>query len=310
MRSARVTVQGLYGDLSQVVLRDMVEFTAGGLDALHTIQVDPNTVIISEGLADHLEIGLGETIDLRGEGLDHLETARVVGIVRRLPGIKGVTRSKIAARSESTVLVSLPHFTRLVTELNQVPPGPNDPLIEAVLVSFEPEANTIQISDLIRERYGEKYGLWVDLLEWELAENKGDMMFFVGMLLALTAISFTTAVFAVFAVIYVTIYARRIEIGMLKAMGMLRRQLTGMLIVEAIAMTLGSALAGIAAGASMGYLNFYINAALEQMPALFAVDKIVMPAIIIMVVLASILAAAFSARRIVRKQAVEILRMS
>jgi ABC-type lipoprotein release transport system permease subunit len=46
------------------------------------------------------------------------------------------------------------------------------------------------------------------------------------------------------------------------------------------------------------------------MPALFAIDTIVMPAIIFMVVLASILAAAFSARRIVRKQAVEILRMS
>ena len=135
-------------------------------------------------------------------------------------------------------------------------------------------------------------------------------MFFVGMLLALTGISFTTAVFAVFAVIYVTIYARRIEIGMLKSIGMLRRQLTGMLIVEAIAMTLGSALAGIAAGASMGYLNYYLSAAMQQMPTLFSIDKIVMPAIIFMVVLASILAATFSARRIVRQQAVEILRMN
>ena len=75
-------------------------------------------------------------------------------------------------------------------------------------------------------------------------------------------------------------------------------------------MTLGSALAGIAAGASMGYLNFYINAALKQMPSVFAIDTIAMPAIIIMVVLASVLAAALSARRIVRKRAVEILRMS
>jgi hypothetical protein len=74
-------------------------------------------------------------------------------------------------------------------------------------------------------------------------------------------------------------------------------------------MTLGAALAGIAAGASMGYLNFYINAALDQMPTRFAIDPIVMPAAIVMVVLASIVAATFSARRIVRKQAVEILRM-
>jgi ABC-type antimicrobial peptide transport system permease subunit len=97
---------------------------------------------------------------------------------------------------------------------------------------------------------------------------------------------------------------------MLKSIGMLRRQLTGMLIVEAIAMTLGSALAGIAAGASMGYLNYYLSASMQQMPILFAIDKIVMPTIIFMVVLASILAATFSARRIVRQQAVEILRMN
>jgi putative ABC transport system permease protein len=288
----------------------MVEFVAGGPDAFQTILDEPDTAIVSEGLADHLEIGLGETVDLQGEGLDHLDTVRVVGIARRLPGIQGITRSKIVARNQSTVLVSLAHFNRLVTELNQGEPGPTDPMIETVLVSFQPDADASQVGELIQDRYAEKYRLWVNLLEWQLAEDLGDTLFFVGMLLALTGISFTTAVFAVFAVIYVTIYARRIEIGMLKSIGMLRRQLTGMLIVEAIAMTLGSALAGIVAGASMGYLNYYLSAAMQQMPTLFAIDKIVMPAIIFMVVLASILAATFSARRIVRQQAVEILRMN
>ena len=310
MRSARVTVRGLDSDLSKVLIKEMVEFADGGSDSFQTILDDSDTVIISEGLADYLEIGLGETIDLQGEGLDHLDPVRVVGIARRLPGIEGITRSKIAARTESTVLISLSHFNRLVTELNQGERGPNDSMIETVLMTFTPDADASQIGDLIQERYSENYGIWVNLLEWQLAVNQSETMFFVGMLLALTGISFTTAVFAVFAVIYVTIYARRIEIGMLKSMGMLRRQLTGMLIVEAIAMTLGSALAGIAAGASMGYLNFYLNAIMQQMPTLFAIDKIVMPAIIFMVVLASILAATFSARRIVRQQAVEILRMN
>jgi len=310
MRSARVTIRGLDSDLSQVLIREMVEFASGGPDSFQTILDEPDTVIISEGLANYLEVGLGETIDLQGEGLDHLDTVRVAGIARRLPGIEGITRSKIAARTESTVLISLSHFNRLVTELNQGERGPNDSMIETVLMTFTPNADASQIGDLIQERYSEKYGIWVNLLEWQLAVNQSETMFFVGMLLALTGISFTTAVFAVFAVIYVTIYARRIEIGMLKSMGMLRRQLTGMLIVEAIAMTLGSALAGIAAGASMGYLNYYLNAIMQQMPTLFAIDKIVMPAIIFMVVLASILAATFSARRIVRQQAVEILRMN
>jgi ABC-type antimicrobial peptide transport system permease subunit len=307
---ARVEVFGLDGDLAQVVLNEMVEFAAGGPEALSRILADPEAVVISEGLADHLAVELGEVIDLQGAGLDHIHKARVVGIARRIPGIGGITRSRIAAQDGSSVLVSMPHFRRLVTELNRTQPGPDGPFFETVLATLQPGADPDQVGEEIRDLYAEEYAFWVNLLEWELEENRGDIMFFVILLLALTGISFTTAVFAVFAVIYVTIYARRIEIGMLKSMGMLRRELSGMLIVEAIAMTLGSALAGIAAGASMGYLNFYINAALDQLPTRFAMDVVAMPAIIVMVVLASIVAAAFSSRRIVRKRAVEILRMS
>jgi putative ABC transport system permease protein len=125
----------------------------------------------------------------------------------------------------------------------------------------------------------------------------------------LTTISFTTAVFGVFAVIYVNVYARRIEIGMLKAIGMKRGELTWMLNLESITMTLGAALAGIVAGATMSYIIFYGERALSQRPRAFAVDTTVVPFIVIMVVLASVLGATLSARRIVKKRAVEILRM-
>jgi len=311
-RQARVDVVGVDGDLSQVLYTDFMAFTAGGPEALQAIQTNPNAVIISEGLADYMGVGLGETFDLVGEGLDHVEKVRIVGIARRLPGVDGITRSRIAAQNNSTVLMSLPLFGQLVTTLNHTPPGPDAPLLMHVKATYDGSVvkSSEDIRGLLYGPTGDIPGFWVGTVAWELEENRGDMMFFVILLLAMTGISFITAVFGVFAVIYITIYARRIEIGMLKSMGMLRRQLTGMLALEAIAMSLGSALTGIVAGASMGYLNFYINAALEQRPSLFAVDPIVMPAIIVMVVLASVLAAAFSARRIVRRQAVEILRMS
>jgi ABC-type antimicrobial peptide transport system permease subunit len=305
-----VKVIGVDGNLSGVVFNEMMEFTAGGLESLGTILTDPNAVIISEGLAEYLAVGVGETIELEGEGLDHMENAVVVGIARRIPGIEGITRSRIEAQNFSTVLVSMAHYARLVTELNRPQPDPDAPMLGTVLATLKPDAVPDEIAETLYERYGGENNFWVELLAWQLDADRGDTMFFVILLLALTGISFTTAVFAVFAVIYVTIYARRIEIGMLKSMGMLRRELNGMLIVEAIAMTLGSAFAGIAAGASMAYLNFYVGSILQQLPVQFAVDIIATPAIIIMVVFASILAAAFSARRIVRKQAVEILRMN
>ncbi len=130
------------------------------------------------------------------------------------------------------------------------------------------------------------------------------------LLLVLTLLSFVTAVFGVFAVIYVTIYARRREIGMMKAVGARNWELNGILSVESIAMALSAALSGILAGATMGYLlAFALNIA-EQRPQRFAVDTTVMPFIVLLVTLASILGTIFSARRIVKRKAVEILRMS
>jgi ABC-type lipoprotein release transport system permease subunit len=309
-REARVQIIGVDGDLSQVLFDEMVAFSAGSPAAFQTILTEPNTIIISEGLADYMGVGLGETIELVGEGLDHEEKVRIVGIARRLPGVNGITRSRIEAQSESTVLVSLPFFSQLVTELNHTPLGSEDPSIVNIMATLHPETDQAELLTKLYNQYRGEHRFWASAVELEIEENRGDTMFFVIMLLGLTGISFTTAVFAVFAVIYVTIYARRMEIGMLKSMGMLRRQLTGMLTLEAIAMTLGSALAGITAGATMAYVNFYVNAIMGQRPVVFTIDKIVMPAIIIMVVFASILAATLSARRIIRKPAVEILRMS
>lgn len=309
-RRASISVYGLDGDISQVVFNEMMEFAEGDPASLRTILSDPTAIIISEGLAKYLAVNVGDTIQLQGEGLDHLETATVAGIARRIPGIQGITRSRLEAQNISTVLVSLAHYNRLVTELDKTLPAPNAPIIGTALATLKPDADPDAIADTLYKQYGDGNNFYINLLAWRLDESQGSMMFFVILLLALTGISFTTAVFAVFAVIYVTIYARRIEIGMLKSMGMLRRELNGMLIVEAIAMTLGSAFAGITAGASIAYLNYYVDAIMQQMPVQFAVDKIATPAIIVMVVIASIMAAAFSARRIVRKQAVEILRMN
>jgi putative ABC transport system permease protein len=142
-----------------------------------------------------------------------------------------------------------------------------------------------------------------------LEENQRNQAMIQIFLLVLTMISFTTAVFGVFAVIYVSVYARRIEIGMLKAIGMKRRELTWMLNLESITMTLGAAMAGIVAGAVMSYIIFFGERFLTQRPKIFALDVTVIPFIVIMVVLASVLGSTFSAQRIVKKKAVEILRM-
>ena len=311
-RRAGVQVRGVEGPLEQIIFSDMTEFVAGDAQqAFAALQADPRAVIISEGLAEHLAVGLGDTVKLEGEGLDHIVEARVAGIARRIPGIDNIGRSRLEAQTNSTVLMSREGFRELRTELNQPLLPADEPVLTEVKGTLLPDANVDDTSALMRDLFidMEDHDLWYRFLDVELEARQGQQASQRIFLLALTAISFTTAVFGVFAVIYVTVYARRIEIGMMKAMGMKRRQLTGMLVIEAIVMTLGAALAGIAAGAAMGYVTYYSQRIMAQEHVNFAVDTTVIPFIMIMVVIASILGAAFSARRIVKKKAVEILRM-
>ncbi len=309
LRSAGVGVIGVDGRLNDVLYADMIEFVAGSPAALDEILTDPQAIVISEGLANHLAVPLGGTVRLEGEGLDHIVNGRVVGIARRLPGFDDIIQSRVQAQGDSDILISMDGFRELRTEIINDLPDPDEPVIQRILANTASDVPAWDINSEINEQFGNEYSFWSRHIDIELEFNAQEQATQQIFLLVMTGISFTTAVFGVFAVIYVTIYARRIEIGMMKAIGMQRRELTGMLIVESITMTLGAALAGIAAGASVGYLSAWGERAIQSRPMVFAVDTTVMPFIVVMVVLASMLGATFSARRIVKKQAVEILRM-
>jgi putative ABC transport system permease protein len=175
-------------------------------------------------------------------------------------------------------------------------------------MTTDAESSTVQIA--LHEAFDRKYDHWSRLADLEVNQAREDQKFGQVLLLVLTSISFITAVFGVFAVIYVTIYARRQEIGMMKAVGARKWELNGMLSVESIAITLSAALAGILAGSTMAYVITYVDNATAQRPQQFTIDTTVMPFIIIMVTLAAVLGTVFSARRIIKRKAVEILRMS
>jgi len=317
-RDAPINVIGVDGDLGDVLFADLIEFTAGDVTALTEIGLanaassstgSDYAVVISDGLAEQLSLTLGDTLHLRGEGIDHMMPMQIVGIAARLPGFDDIKRGRNIAQGGSDVLLSLPAFRLLTTALHDPIPLANAPILTNILATVAADADQEAIADEIGKQFRESYSFWTRVVDVEVERNRRAQASQQTFLLVLTAISFTTAVFGVFAVIYVSIYARRLEIGMMKAMGMRRRQLTGMLIIEAITMTLGAALAGIAAGAAMGYISFYSDRMLSQRPSIFTVDTTVIPFIVITVTLASILGAGFSARRIVKKSAVEILRM-
>jgi ABC-type antimicrobial peptide transport system permease subunit len=309
MRSGTVLAVGVAGDLSEVLYPELMIFTGGGPESLAQVLADPNAIIISEGLAEGLAVPLGGTLKIKGEGLDHLTAFKVVGIARRLPGFDSVGRIRSQALSGSNVFLSLEAFRRLITHPQEALPPADDPILDRILATVDPTADVHEVEAELHNRFTFEEGIWTRLAAVELQRVQDSQVQQQVFLLVMTLISFTTAVFGVFAVIYVTVYARRLEIGMMKAVGTRNWELTGMLIVESIALTLSAAVAGILAGAAMGYLFAYTDSLTAQRPMNFAIDTTVMPFIVVLVVIASILGATFSARRIVKRKAVEILRM-
>jgi putative ABC transport system permease protein len=310
MRSGTLTLVGVTGDLNDVLYNDMMVFAAGGAAALTKILSDPSAIVISEGMAEGLAIPLGGTIKVKGEGLDHEEELTVVGIAQRVPGFEGGGRIRTQALNGGTVFISLDGFQRLTTDPQEALPNADDPILDRVLATITADAEPETVDMALHEAFDRKYDIWTRLAEVRLKFARDSRVQEQAFLLVLTLISFTTAVFGVFAVIYVTIYARRLEIGMMKAFGARNWELNGMLSVESIAMTLSAAIAGILAGSTMAYLFAFAENATAQRPQQFAIDTTVMPFIVMMVTLAAVLGTVLSARRIVKRKAVEILRMS
>ena len=310
MRTGNLNLVGVSGDLNDVLFDDLMIFTAGGPAALTQILTDPTAIVISQGMAEGLAVPLGGTIIVQGEGLDHKEELTVVGIAQRLPGFGQIGRIRNQAMYGGTVFISLDGFRRMTTNPQEALPNANAPILDRVLATTSANADPSTVEIALHEAFNRKYDIWTRLAEVELKSARESFVLLQVLLLVLTMISFITAVFGVFAVIYVTIYARRVEIGMMKAIGALNKELNGILNIESIAMTLSAAVAGILAGSTMAYLVAFAESAIAQRPQQFVLDTTVMPFIIIMVVLASILSTMFSARRIVKRKAVEILRMS
>ena len=117
-----------------------------------------------------------------------------------------------------------------------------------------------------------------------------------------------TAIFGVLAVMYTAVMGRRVEIGMLKAVGAAKGALRGIFIGEAIITTLAAALAGIVAGTTLGYAFEGTQRLQEDTPMLLAFDSVTSGVIVVMVCFAAIFSAALATQPVIRQKAIKILR--
>lgn len=322
LRNVGVRVFGLDGNLGEITYPEGVEWIAGGPASFAELQTDPNTVIISQGLSEYFERSLGDTLRLKGEGLDHERMVRIVGVLGRFSGFDGYTSKRTQAEDGRTDLfLNQTAFRELTRDPLEGPYDPTYPIVERLMAApnmrvgiaglSEEVGNTAvkQVATELRKTFGlsEEVSVRSTPEDIETAETSAQQIRVV--ILVLTTLSFVLAIFGVFVVTYISVYTRRSEIAMLKAIGDSNRHLFGMFLSEALVMTLSATLTGIVAGVILGYIFRYSNAFRSETPTIAAFDQIVTPYMLVLMAVAALISTLFATWGYLRKKAIEIIRM-
>jgi putative ABC transport system permease protein len=318
LRNTGLVVHGLTGTLAGVVYDDLVEYAAAGPAAFDTVLSQPDTIIVGAGYAEFMDLRVGDRIRVQGTGLDHAVTMRVVGLIERLPGFESISRNENYVRwGESVGFVSLDTYLRLthdpaagpLCESSVCSPTERDQrVITRILATTTAGANEAEVVANLREVLVDKAHIWVQSTAESVRTTEQTMRTMRVLMLIMTVLSFITSIFGVFAVVYVAVYVRRLEIGMLKAIGMQRKELVGTFALESVMMTVSASLSGVTAGTVLGYVFYVTSNIMRNAPAQFTFDWLTTIAILVMVVLASVISSSLAARGVVRSKVTKILR--
>jgi ABC-type antimicrobial peptide transport system permease subunit len=323
LRNVGIRVFGLAGNnLADISYTEGVEWIAGGPESFDIVAADPEAVIVSQGLSEFFERGVNDTLRLKGEGLDHERTVRIVGVLGRFPGFNGYTSKRTTAEDGRTNLfMNEVAFRELTRDPLDGPYDPAYPVTDRLMaapnlrpgiVDLSEEAHDTAIAQVtanIRKSYGLSEGVSVRSTPEDIESAMASSRQVQVVILVLTSISFILAIFGVFVVTYIGVYTRRSEIAMLKAMGDSNRHLFSMFLSEALIMTLSSTLTGIVAGILLGYLFRYSNAFGSETPTVLAFDTVVTPYMLILMVTAAVVSTMFATWGYLRRRAIEIMRL-
>lgn len=322
LRDVGVQVYGLDGDLSEIAYGEGIEWIAGGPESFAAIQADPDAVILNQGLSEYFAQGLGDTLILQGEGLDHERAVRIVGVLGRFSGFGGFTSKRTDAQDGRTDLfLNQTAFRELTRDPLDGPYDPAYPIAERLMAApnlrigikelpAEVQEEAIrQVANNLRKEYGLSESLSVRSTPEDIETINAGARQVQVVILVLTSISFLLAIFGVFVVTYIAVYTRRGEIAMLKAIGDSNRHLFGMFLSEAVIMTLSATLTGIVAGIILGYVFRYSNSFRSETPTVAAFDTLITPYMLTLMITAALLSTLLATWGYLRRKAIEIMRL-
>ncbi len=322
LRDVGVRVYGIDGNLAEIVYPEGVEWIAGGLASFDQLQTDPNGAIISQGLSEYFERGVGDTLRLKGEGLDHTRIVRIVGVLGRFSGFNEFTSKRTNAEDGRTgLLLNETAFRELTRDPLDGPYDPTYPIVERLmaapnlrsgLVDLPEEAGLAairQVATNLRKEYGLTENVSVRSTPEDIETSEAAAQQIRVVVIVLTTLSFLLAIFGVFVVTYISVYTRRSEIAMLKAMGDSNRHLFGMFLSEAVVMTLSATLTGIVAGIILGYIFRYSESFRSETPTIPAFDTVITPYMLGLMLIAAFVSTLLATWGYLRRKAIEIIRL-
>jgi ABC-type antimicrobial peptide transport system permease subunit len=309
LKDTGVQVVGADGDLRQVLYPEAVEFEQGDANALARLTSEPNTAIIGAGLANFLGRGVGDTLVVVGAGRDHDVKLTVVGVANRVGGVGSFSSKQTEVWSgSSTVLTGLDTYRDLSTDPLTGPVDPRAEVLSLLLATPAAGVDETRLTTDLRIRYATAHDLIVNSTAETIKSVREESATAQLFLIILTALTSALAVFGVFTVVYVSIYGRRLEIGMLKAVGSPGRHLLKVFVGEAMVMTLAAALTGVVAGVCLGYILRVSQNFQQELPVVFAFDPVIIPGMLLLMIFTSFFSAVVATYGYRRQRAIDILR--
>jgi putative ABC transport system permease protein len=173
---------------------------------------------------------------------------------------------------------------------------------------MDPEADSQAVVKALRGALSDRNDVTIEVTAEQVRISRQGFVTTRVVLMVLTVLSLITSILGVFSVIYVTVQTRRLEIGMLKAVGITSWQLTGTFAIESLAMTVSATLAGTTAGTGLGYVFYVSNNMMQNIPTIPAFDTVTVGFVLVMVIFASLISAVVASRGIVRQRVTAIIR--
>jgi putative ABC transport system permease protein len=308
---------GADADLGKVLYSGHVVCEGGSPGALERLagsRVQPDDpspanpappIILSLAAARFLEVAVGDQVQLSFRlGAERSEARfRVAAICSAVPGLDNF-RGRLANAVGSGVMMSLQNFQAMTRA------APAEVFRAFYFARADGGAAAQKAAAAkVREEFDVRYRFGIRCVAEQKEEAR--LMYwatqvFFGLLLGVAVV---IAVFALIASMASTVLERQREIGVLKALGLRRRQLLRLFLGESLVLSLSAGIAGGVIGFALAWLFVLEAAALMELAAVFTMPYLTFLATFAVSVLAGALAACLPTRRLLRRPAAEILRM-